>query len=230
MTEALVVMKTVKQKKLTGKVTERHLGQMIEVTLLRTDVKEYRKEWAKHKAETRLDTSTIGDSKDSDEPEEVDFDRTIREKADSTSLDSRRIFLVKFLNMKLIQVKDIQSSQRVLGDKETPEGRSNKSKKKFVRLGDKAFKIQEVNMSNVGEDELYQSDEMDANLYMAFQGKKKPYQPKNEKVGKYEKKNCPIKCNKKKQTNGSLLFCNKFREKSKDERKELQKKTHCCIL
>ena len=48
-------MKTVKQKKLTGKVTKRHLEQVIEVTLLKADVKEYRKEWAKHKAETRLD-------------------------------------------------------------------------------------------------------------------------------------------------------------------------------
>ena len=170
MTEALVALKT---------VTERHLKQVIEVTLLRSDVKEYRKDWAKQKAETRIYTSTLGDS-DSDEPEEVDFDRTIREEAESTSLDSRKMFLIKFLNMKLIQDEDIQSSQRVLGDKETPEGRSNKSKKKFVRLGDKAFKIQEVDMSDVGEDELYQSDEMDANLYMAFQGKKKPYQPKNE--------------------------------------------------
>ena len=53
-------------------------------------------------------------------------------------------------------------------------------------------------MSDVGEDELYQSDEMDTNLYMAFQGKKKPYQPKNEKGGKYEKKHCPIKCDKNK--------------------------------
>ena len=68
-------------------------------------------------------------------------------------------------------------------------------------------------MSDVGEDELYQSDEMDANLYMAFQGKKKPYQPKNKKGGKYEKKNSPIKCNKK-YMNGSLFFRNKFREKS----------------
>ena len=61
MTEALVVMKPVKQKKLTGKVTKRHLEQVIEVTLLKADVKEYRKEWSKHKAETRLDTSTLGD-------------------------------------------------------------------------------------------------------------------------------------------------------------------------
>ena len=75
-----------------------------------------------------------------------------------------------------------------MGDKETPEGRNIKSKKKLVRFGDKAFKIQQVDMSEIGEDELYQSDaEMDANLYMAFQGKKKPYQPKNEKGGKYEK-------------------------------------------
>ena len=96
-------MKTVKQKKLTGKVTERHLEQVIEVTLLKADVKEYRREWAKNKAETR---STLGDS-DSDEPEEVDFDRTIREEAEATSLDSRREFLIKFLNTKLIQVKDI---------------------------------------------------------------------------------------------------------------------------
>ena len=115
MTESLVLMKTVKQKKLTGKVTERHLKRVIEVTLLRTDVKDYRKEWAKHKAETRLDTSTIGHLEDSDEPEEVDFDRTIREEADATSLDSRRIFLVKFQNMKIIQVKDIQSSQPGVG-------------------------------------------------------------------------------------------------------------------
>ena len=47
MTEALVVKKSVKQKKLTGKVTERHLEQVIECNLLRTDIKEYRKEWAK---------------------------------------------------------------------------------------------------------------------------------------------------------------------------------------
>ena len=96
MTEALVALKT---------VTERHLKQVIEVTLLRSDVKEYRKYWAKQKAETRIYTSTLGDS-DSDEPEEVDFDRTIREEADATSLDNRRMFSVKFLNMKL-QVKDI---------------------------------------------------------------------------------------------------------------------------
>ena len=125
MTEALVVMKPVKQKKLTGKVTERHLEQVIEVTLLRADVKEYRTEWSKNKAETRLDTSTIGDS-DSDEPEEEDFDRIIREENEATSLDSRRMFLIKFLNMKLIQVKDIKSSQQVLGDKEAPEGRNIK--------------------------------------------------------------------------------------------------------
>ena len=55
-------MKTVKQKKLTGKVTERHLEQVIEVILLKADVKEYRREWAQNKAETRLDTSTLGDS------------------------------------------------------------------------------------------------------------------------------------------------------------------------
>ena len=110
---------------MTGKVTERHLEQVIECTLLRTDVKENRKEWAKHKAETRLDASTIGDSDgDSDEPEEVDLDRTIKVEADGTSLDSPIIFLVKFLSMKIIQMKDIQSSQRVLGDKETSERRN----------------------------------------------------------------------------------------------------------
>ena len=161
---------------MTGKVTERHLEQVIECTLLRTDVKENRKEWAKHKAETRLDASTIGDSDgDSDEPEEVDLDRTIKVEADGTSLDSPIIFLVKFLSMKIIQMKDIQSSQRVLGDKETSERRNNKSKKKIIRFGDKAFKIQELDMSDIDEVELYQSDEMDSNLYMAFQGKKKPY-------------------------------------------------------
>ena len=47
-------------------------------------------------------------------------------------------------------------------------------------------------MSENEEDELNQSDaEMDANHYMAFQGKKKPYQPKNEKGGKYEKEKLP---------------------------------------
>ena len=122
-------------KVIKGKVTERHLEQVIECTLLRTDIKEYRKEWAKHKAETRLDASTVGNSdKDSDEPEEVDFDRTIKEEADATSLVSRRIFLVKFLSMKIIQMKDIQSSHRVLGDKETSEGKFSKSKKKILRF------------------------------------------------------------------------------------------------
>ena len=60
-TEALVVMKTVKQKKLTGKVTERHLEKVIEVSLMKVDVKEYRREWAKHKTEARMTSSTVVD-------------------------------------------------------------------------------------------------------------------------------------------------------------------------
>ena len=36
-------------------------------------------------------------------------------------------------------MKDIQSSHRVLRDKETSEGRNNKSKKKIVRFGEKSF-------------------------------------------------------------------------------------------
>ena len=35
---------------------------------------------------------------------------------------------------------------------------------------------------------------------------------------------------KKKKKKGSLFFCNKFREKCKDERRELHKETHCCMF
>ena len=42
-------------------------------------------------------------------------------------------------------------------------------------------------MNEVKEEEIYQTDsEMDANLYMAFQGKKKPYQSKYKNERKKE--------------------------------------------
>ena len=44
---------------------------------------------------------------------------------------------MKFLNMKLIQVKDIQSRRRVLREKEKDEGRNIKSRKKLGRFVDK---------------------------------------------------------------------------------------------
>ena len=83
--------------------------------------------------------------------------------------------------------------------------------------------------------ELSEIEEMDSNVFTATEKTKfdrnrdKNQQRKSTDKPKYNKKPCPIRCSKGSHANGSLYFCNPFRNKSKEERKALAKKTHVCI-
>jgi hypothetical protein len=72
--EALVVMKTIKKKKLSPKFTERHFEKILQVTLTRKDRDEFRSDHAKEKVENRMAYSTLL-RVDEDEADEVDWDK-----------------------------------------------------------------------------------------------------------------------------------------------------------
>ena len=223
--EGLVIMKTIRRKKLTPKFTERHFEMLIRVTLSKQDRNEFRREHAKEKVENRLAASSTLLDVEEDEEEEIDWNKTLAEEIEVTSLDSRREFLMKFWDRKLIQLKDMQTAERVLG---TEKESRNVNKLKKVHFGDKAFIMKEWSEGECSREELSDMEEIPSSVFLAGERRKNDrVKGKNDK--KYNKKSCPIRCSKEIHSNGSLFFCDSFRQKSKDERRALQKKTHVCI-
>ena len=168
-------------------------------------------------------TSTLLDI-DEDEEEEIDWNKTLADEVEVTSLDSRREILMKFWERKLVQLKDIQSADRVLGIEK--EGK-NIHRLKKVHFGDKAFVMREVSEGEFSCEEFSDMEEIPSSVFMT--GERAKGQNGKKKDRKFNKKPCPIKCSKGVHANGSLYFCDSFRGKSKDERRALQKKVHTCI-
>ena len=221
-TEALNALKTIRVKKLDGKFTEVHLEKIIEATLMKGDAREFRKEWAKEKSLTMLSSSML---EPDDESLVVDFDRTIVEENDTGSLTARKEFLVRILQRKLIELNDLQVSKRTLGEKVKEERKSGR----IVRFKDKTFRLTELSEEEAEsfEDEISEDEDKIFSVMTSTQSNIKT-QNTNKRESKYRKRSCPIQCGKE-HSNGSLYFCAIFRKKPKDERKEIQKKTHVCI-
>ena len=63
--------------------------------MTKIDKHDYRKDFAKSKSESRLVSSTLigiaENCSDAEEDEEVDFDKSLKEESNSTSLDTRKI-------------------------------------------------------------------------------------------------------------------------------------------
>ena len=79
--------------------------------------------------------------------------QTMAEEVELTSLDARREFLVKFLERKLIQLKDLQTGLRTLGE----DGERKKNPRtglKKVQFGERAFIMQEFTESDYDQEEL----------------------------------------------------------------------------
>ena len=229
--ETLVVMKTIKKKKLGPKFTERHFEMLLKVTLTRKDRDEFRNEHAREKVENRMASSTVL-TVDEGAADEVDWDKTMAEEVEVTSLDARREFLTRFLERKLVQLKDLQTSMRILGE-DVEKRKFPKLGMKKVQFGERAFIMKEFVESDYDEEELSEIEEVSQTVFAAMEkgknnlakGKQKEQKSKDKK---YEKKPCPIKCSKGTHSNGSLFFCDAYRMKSKEERRSLQKKTHVC--
>ena len=200
--DILTVLKTIKKKKLGPKFTDRQYEMLIQKALMKKDQSEYRRDHAKSRSALALTSSTVlHGSDDTDDDDEVNFDETLAEVVETTSLDSKRTFLTQFLKQKLIQLKELENSQRILGEEtENKKTKHSKFYHKKVKFGDKAFILTQAD----SEDDLSSFEDIDENVYASFE-KQKPSnnKPKKDDNKKLSKKPCPIKCSKKYHANGS---------------------------
>merc|ERR1712055_499015 len=224
--DCILCLNTIRSRDLTHRFTERHFELLLDATLMKRDQMEFRKEYAREKVEGMglLSSKRLGDSDSSDE--EVDFDKSVKAETGLGSLDNRREFFTKYLKTKLVQLKDIEASVRTRGEKVEVK-KSIQGKR--VRFGDKLFVVNEVEDSD--NPELEDFDNLDS-VFSGFDKKSKNLTKKNERdkgKKKHPKKPCPLKCEKGTHSYGSLFFCPLFRDKSKEERKLIQEKTHICL-
>ena len=113
--DSLIILGTIRKRKLGAKFTEQHLEIIIKHSLTIADQTEYRERYAREKYEGKLFSSTfMGTSgasgaaggSDSDSDASIDWDKTMHEEIIESSLDNRRRFLTRFLHIKLVQLKD----------------------------------------------------------------------------------------------------------------------------
>ena len=160
---------------------------LLRVTLTRKDRDEFRSDHAKEKVENRLASSTLLSDIDDEEADDVDWDKTMAEEVEATSLDSRREFLVKFLERKLIQLKDLQTGQRILGeDKE--RSKTPRAGLKKVHFGERAFLMQKFRESDYSEDELSEIEEISSNAFVSFEKSKNNREKGKMQTGKKKEK------------------------------------------
>ena len=151
------MLATIKRKKMGPKFMENDLEDILRNSLLRSDIREYRRSYAKEKIANKLN-STRRDGEDdsgSDSDGSIDWNQTIKEEVEDTNMDGRRRFLTKFLRIKLIQLQDTEKGDR--NRKETSaENREPKGKR--VKFKDRAFWIEEI------EDYEHEEDGSDGSI------------------------------------------------------------------
>ena len=242
--ESLAVLATIRRKKMGPKFQESDLEDILRNSLLRSDIREFRRAYAKEKLSSKHNSSKASSSKlggdsdsDSESDASIDWNQTILEEVEDTNMDARRKFLTKFLKIKLVQLQDTEKGDR--NRKEVPkENKDLRTRKvvKFKGMKDKIFVLEEIEDYEQQEDSDSDVEEIEnlseLSLYAGKvdgrKGGKGDYQDKGSKKS-YRKRPCPLKCEKAIHTNGSLFFCPLFRKKPKEERRILQKKCHLCI-
>ena len=135
----LKLVSLVKRRDLMEKVTEVHVDQIIKITLLRTDYRDYVREWSerlsrktKRAHSTRADALDEDDESDSlESDDEIDLEASVREEMAEDTLANRKRFLFKFLERKLNQLK-IQLSLETRSVKEEDKEKRGEKKKKSV--------------------------------------------------------------------------------------------------
>ena len=123
-----------------------------------------------------------------------------------------RNVLTRFLVRKQVELSEILSSRRARNYARSEVGNNAK----FVRFKEKTYQITEYE----GAEDVI-SEDFDENVLIATINKERPRKPKGP---------CPIKCGKT-HVNSSLFFCGKYRKKTQEERKAIQKKMmNLCLL
>jgi len=146
----------VKKRKLVEKMTENHIDTIIQVTLLRTDYREYMRVWSeKLRKEMRRSSTRVagfGSSSDSDGSESGedgsgdDLEASVAEELSCDTLERRKKFLFRYLNDKLGQLK-IQVAMEARSGREEfnrygKDDQGSKARKKKVGF-ERAYVIQE---------------------------------------------------------------------------------------
>ena len=121
------------------KVTEVHIDQIIKITLLRTDYRDYVREWSEKLSRKRRAHSTRadaleddGESDSMDSDEEIDLEASVREEMAEDTLANRKRFLFRFLEKKLNQLK-IQLSLEMRNFKE--DDKEKKIDRRKIQFG-----------------------------------------------------------------------------------------------
>ena len=172
--------------------------------LLKRDHNEFVNEWAKKRAKAMF-ASEGGEETDDEDGTGIDMNKTISEEIKKGSLDEKKEFLVEFLKTKLIELGSKQASARTLGEDKSPERNPRKSVR--FKRGDKIFRLLEVGGNDSFSDSDNElSEEFEAILALKDDKKGKGSKKKN----KFPLKKCPLRCEKKEHSNGSLFFCATF--------------------
>ena len=133
-TEALNIIRTVKNRNLWEKFNDTHLDKIIRLCLLRRDANEFENEWAKKRSKAMFETKAAELNEDEDGTG-IDMDKTINDEITKGSLDERKTFLVEFLRTKLLEMGSKQASARNLGNEASIEKKPRKTVR--FRKGDR---------------------------------------------------------------------------------------------
>ena len=120
------------------KFMENDLEDILRNSLTRSDIREYRRAYAKEKIanrhnSTKHSSSKIDSDSDADSDGSIDWNQTIKDEVEDTNMDGRRRFLTKFLRIKLIQLQDTEKGDR---NRREASGDSRDHKAKKVRFKD----------------------------------------------------------------------------------------------
>ena len=102
-TEALNIIRTVKNRNLWEKFNDTHLDKIIRLCLLKRDANEFENEWAKKRSKAMFETEAAELNED-ENGTGIDMDKTINDEITKGSLDERKTFLVEFLRTKLLEL------------------------------------------------------------------------------------------------------------------------------
>ena len=160
--------------------------------------------------------------------QELTWKKNIDEEVNTGSLEEKKDFLMNFLKRKLIELGSKQATARTLGEDKSPERKPKKSVR--FKRGDRVFRLMELDDKDSSSDSDHVEDfdlifTMNEDVRKKETGKSKRYVKKN----KFPQKKCPIRCERKEHSNGSLYFCNTYRKKELEEKRAIMKKLHLCI-
>ena len=205
--QVLKLMNLVQRRNLLEKVNEAHVDQIIKVCLLKTDYRDYVKEWAEHLRKrprsahsTRIAEFGASDSDSDDSGDDIDLEASVREEMAEDTLVKRKKFLFKFLEQKHNQLKiQLSLETRTVKDEEKRKVKFSSAMVADEEEVEGAFAAESVDKPNVGRS-----------------SSQSVFRP------------CPLKCDNKYHKYGSVFACPIFRDAGVEEKWEIINRNFLC--